>query len=78
MKFKYYFRKSSLKKDVNSANILLNQIEIYKPKNFIEVGVFQGVTSRNVCEKLYEIHKENFLFHGIDVFEDTDANFDSH
>ena len=77
MKFKYYFRKSSLKKDINSANILLNQIEIYKPKNFIEVGVFQGVTSRNVCEKLYEIHKENFLFHGIDIFEDTNINIDN-
>ena len=77
MKFKYYFRKSSLKKDINSANILLDQIEIYKPKNFIEVGVFQGVTSRNVCEKLYEIHKENFLFHGIDIFEDTNINIDN-
>jgi len=77
MKFKYYFRKSSLKKDINSANILLNQIEIYKPKNFIEVGVFQGVTSRNVCEKLYEIHKESFLFHGIDIFEDTNINIDN-
>ena len=77
MKFKYYFRKSSLKKDINSANILLDQIEIYKPKNFIEVGVFQGVTSRNVCEKLYEINKENFLFHGIDIFEDTNINIDN-
>ena len=77
MKFKNYFRKSSLKKDSNSASILLNQIEIYKPKNFIEVGVFQGVTSRNVCEKLYEINKENFLFHGIDIFEDTNINIDN-
>jgi len=77
MKFKYYFRKSSLKKDINSANILLDQIEIYKPKNFIEVGVFQGVTSRNICEKLYEINKENFLFHGIDIFEDTNSNIDN-
>ena len=78
MKFKYFFRKSSFKKDITSANILLEQIEIHKPQNFLEVGVFQGVTSRNVCEKLYEIHKENFLFYGIDVFEDTDANFDKH
>ena len=78
MKFKYFFRKSSFKKDITSANILLEQIEVYKPQNFLEVGVFQGVTSRNVCEKLYEIHKENFLFYGIDVFEDTDANFDKH
>jgi len=78
MKFKYFFRKSSFKKDITSANILLEQIEVYKPQNFLEVGVFQGVTSRNVCEKLYEINKENFLFYGIDVFEDTDTNFDNH
>ena len=77
MKFKYYFRKSSFKKDINSANILLNEIEIHKPKNFLEVGVFQGVTSRNVCEKLYEINKENFLFYGIDIFEDTNTNIDN-
>ena len=78
MKFKYYFRKSSFKKDIISANILLEQIEIYKPQNFLEVGVFQGVTSRNVCEKLYEINKEHFVFYGIDVFEGTDTNFDNH
>ena len=78
MSFKYYFRKSSFKKDIESANILLREIEIHKPKIFLEVGVFQGVTSKNVCEKMYEIHKEDFLFYGIDVFEDTDTNFDSH
>jgi hypothetical protein len=77
MRFKYYFRKSSFKKDIVSANILLEQIDIYKPKNFLEVGVFQGVTSRNVCEKLYEINKDNFLFYGIDIFEDTNINFDN-
>jgi len=78
MKFKYYFRKSSFKKDIYSANILLEQIEIYKPKNFIEVGVFQGVTSRNICQKLYEINKDEFTFHGIDIFEDTNDKIDSH
>ena len=51
MKFKFYLRKSSFKKDKKSAQILLNEIKNYKPKNFLEVGVFQGVTSRNVCEK---------------------------
>ena len=77
MKFKYYFRKSSFKKDINSANLLLKAIEIHRPKNFLEVGVFQGVTSRNVCEKLYEINRENFVFHGIDIFEDTNSNIDN-
>ena len=77
MSFKYYFRKSSFKKDIESANILLKEIEIYKPKNFLEVGVFQGVTSRNVCEKLYEINQENFSFYGIDIFEDNDVKIDN-
>ena len=77
MKFKYYFRKSSFKKDINSANILLNQIELYKPKCFLEVGVFQGVTSRNVCEKLNIINNGQFSFYGIDIFEDTNSNIDN-
>ena len=69
MKFKYYFRKSSFKKDINSAFLLMSQIENYQPKVFLEVGVFQGVTSRNVCELLNKINKGNFLFYGIDIFE---------
>ena len=77
MKFKYYFRKSSFKKDINSANILLNQIELYKPKNFLEVGVFQGVTSRNICEKLNVIHGGHFSFYGIDIFEDSSSSVDN-
>ena len=77
MKFRYYFRKSSFKKDIESANILLNQIDLYKPKNFLEVGVFQGVTSRNVCEKLDKINNGKFQFHGIDLFEDSNKNIDS-
>ena len=77
MNFKYYFRKSSFKKDIESANILLNEIENYKPKNFLEVGVFQGVTSRNVCEKLNISNNGNFSFHGIDIFEDSNNNIDN-
>tara|TARA_B110000444_G_scaffold250996_1_gene278240 strand:+ start:500 stop:1129 length:630 start_codon:yes stop_codon:yes gene_type:complete len=77
MSFKYYFRKSSFKKDIESANILLNEIENYKPKNFLEVGVFQGVTSRNVCEKLNINNNGNFSFHGIDIFEDSNNNIDN-
>jgi len=40
-----------------------------KPKNFLEIGVFHGVTSRNVCELLRKIHGDNFKFTGIDLFE---------
>ena len=41
----------------------------HKPKNFLEIGVFHGVTSRNVCELLYSMHGSNFKFTGIDLFE---------
>ena len=75
-KFKLYFRKSSFKKDLNSAKILFREIENYKPKNFLEVGVFQGVTSRNVCEKLNIIHKNQFNYYGVDVFEDSNNILD--
>tara|TARA_Y100001970_G_C14050524_1_gene758670 strand:+ start:79 stop:702 length:624 start_codon:yes stop_codon:yes gene_type:complete len=67
MRFKKYWRKSSLKKEVD-GNFLLNHIKEKKPKNFLEVGVFHGVTSRNVCEMLYKIHGDNFKFTGIDLF----------
>ena len=77
MKFKFYFRKSSFKKDLDSAYLLLSEIEKYKPKNFLEVGVYQGVTSRNVCEKLKIIHNTNFNFFGIDLFEDSNTDLDN-
>ena len=76
MKFKYYLRKSSFKKDKNSAQLLLKEIENHKPKNFLEVGVFQGVTSRNICEKLYELHKNDFRYYGVDIFEDSTEEID--
>jgi len=76
MEFKYYFRKSSFKKDQKSAKILIKQIEYYKPKNFLEVGVFQGVTARNVCEKLYLLNKNNFKYYGIDIFEHFNKDLD--
>ena len=77
MKFKFYFRKSSFKKDLDSAYLLLSEIEKYKPNNFLEVGVYQGVTSRNVCEKLTAIHNTNFNFFGIDLFEDSNTDLDN-
>ena len=65
-KFKKYWRKTGLNE--KWGNILLDLINEKKPKNFLEVGVFCGVTSRNICEKLNEIHKGNFTFTGIDLF----------
>ena len=68
VKFKKYWRKTSLK-DKNDGNFLLNHIFVLRPKNFLEIGVFHGVTSRNVCELLRSIHGDNFKFTGIDLFE---------
>ncbi len=68
IKFKKYWRKTSLKKR-KDGNFLLNHICLIKPKNFLEIGVFHGVTSRNVCEVLHSIHGDDFNFTGIDLFE---------
>ena len=67
MRFKKYWRKSSFKKKID-GNYLLNHIKQAKPKNFLEIGVFHGVTSRNICEMLYLLHGNDFKFTGIDLF----------
>ena len=69
MKIKYskYWRKTSFKQK-NIGDFFLDEIRKKKPKHFLEIGVFHGVTSRNVCELLYSIHENNFKFTGIDLF----------
>ena len=67
VKFKKYWRKTSLKKK-EDAYFLLNHIREIKPKNFLVIGVFHGVTSRNICELLHILHGDNFKFTGIDIF----------
>ena len=69
MKIKYslYWRKTSLKQE-GMGEFLLEHIKKNKPKNFLEIGVFHGVTSRNVCELLYSIHGDDFKFTGVDIF----------
>ena len=44
------------------------------PKTFLEIGVFHGVTARNVCELLHKIHGNNFNYIGLDLFEESDEN----
>lgn len=68
MKYKIYFRKSSFKKDKKNGNFLLKLVSKHKPQNFLEIGVLEGVTSRNICEILNKIHNGNFSFTGIDLF----------
>ena len=72
IKYKTYWRKSGLKK--NWGNIFLNIVNQHKPNNFLEVGVFCGVTARNVCELLYQIHGNDFQYIGLDLFEMTNEN----
>ena len=70
MKYKKYFRKTSLKQK-GDGNFFLEEIKNKKPKFFLEVGVFHGVTARNVCELLYQIHKDDFKYIGLDLFEEN-------
>ena len=73
MKYKKYFRKTSLKQK-GDGDFFLNEIRNKKPKFFLEVGVFHGVSARNVCELLYKIHDGDFKYIGLDLFEKSDEN----
>jgi len=71
IKFKKYWRKTSLKNE-KDAHTFLNHVNNIRPKNFLEIGVFHGVTARNVCDLLFKIHGDDFQFTGIDLFEKND------
>ena len=73
MKYKKYFRKTSLKQK-GDGDFFLSQIQIKKPKIFLEVGVFHGVTARNVCELLFKIHNYDFKYIGLDLFKKNQEN----
>ena len=73
MKYKKYFRKTSLKQ-YGHGEIFLNEILKKKPKYFLEVGVFHGVTARNMCELLYKIHGDDFKYIGLDLFEKNEES----
>ena len=73
MRYKRYFRKTSLKQK-GVGNFFLKEILAKKPKFFLEVGVFHGVTARNVCELLYQIHGSDFQYIGLDLFEVNNEN----
>ena len=73
MKYKKYFRKTSLKQK-GHGEFFLNEIYKSKPKTFLEIGVFHGVTARNVCELLYQIHGNDFKYIGLDLFNESDEN----
>ena len=66
LNYKTYWRKTGLKG--KWGNIYLERISHHKPKNFLEIGVFCGVTARNTCDFLKEINGESFNYIGIDLF----------
>ena len=67
-KYKKYWRKWGMKYD--HGHVFLNIISEKKPKNFLEIGVFTGVTARNTCELLNDIYGQDFQYTGLDLFED--------
>ena len=73
MKYRKYFRKTSLKQK-GHGETFLKEVSNKKPKSFLEIGVFHGVTARNVCELLYKIHGNDFKYVGLDLFEKSDQN----
>ena len=66
IKYKSYWRKSGLKG--KWGNIFLERLLKYNPKNVLEIGVFCGVTARNICDFLYKKNKNNFSYIGVDLF----------
>jgi len=66
LNYKTYWRKTGLKG--KWGNIYLERISFHKPKKFLEIGVFCGVTARNTCEFLKKINDDNFSYIGIDLF----------
>jgi len=73
LKYKKYFRKTSLKQE-GVGESFLNEIASKKPKNFLEIGVFHGVTARNVCQLLHGIHGNDFKYVGLDLFGESAEN----
>jgi hypothetical protein len=73
LKYKKYFRKTSLKQK-GVGEFFLEVVAKKKPKVFLEIGVFHGVTARNICELLSNIHGDDFKYIGIDLFEESLEN----
>ena len=66
-KYKKYWRKTSFKQK-GVGEFFLQHVFEKKAKNFLEKGVFHGVTSRNVCDLLKSVHGNDFSYTGIDLF----------
>ncbi len=72
MKYYKYFRKTSIK-DKEVGRLFLEEIQKKNPKTFLEIGIFHGVTARNICNLMYKNHGSEFKYIGIDIFEEGDG-----
>ena len=69
LKYKKFYRKTSLKqKDI--GDLFLSEVQRKNPKHFLEIGVFHGVTGRNVCDLMHKNHGNKFRYIGIDIFDE--------
>ena len=66
LNYKSYWRKTGLKG--KWGNIFLQRLSTYNPKNVLEIGVFCGVTARNICDLLNKVNGNNFNYIGVDLF----------
>ena len=66
LNYKSYWRKTGLKG--KWGNIFLNKLKEHNPKNVLEIGVFCGVTARNICDFLNNKNGKDFNYIGIDLF----------
>ena len=66
LNYKSYWRKTGLKG--KWGNIFLERISLHNPKNILEIGVFCGVTARNICDLLNKLNGNNFNYIGVDLF----------
>ena len=72
LKYKKYFRKTSLKQK-NIGDLFLDIVQKKNPKTFLEIGIFHGVTARNVCELMFKNHGDNFNYIGVDIFDNSNT-----
>ena len=70
MKYRKFYRKTSLKQK-GIGEIFLNEVQKANPKSFFEIGIFHGVTARNVCDLMFKNHKFDFRYIGIDLFDEN-------
>ena len=66
LNYKSYWRKTGLKG--KWGIIFLDRLNLHNPKNVLEIGVFCGVTARNICDLLNKINRNNFNYIGVDLF----------